>query len=158
MMMVEKKSVLRVLLSLALAATSCDQLPQPQLKQESDTDLRLTFGGFREGHPDEGELSGVCTPDVTRTSMDCDIYNGIQGWGVREVTLVVTWFTYGQDDKRYYSESVSLDPQKTEHVTIRLGLQLPLDTQLRNRRGLPIGPPSHHWGWNLVGAKGHQIH
>jgi hypothetical protein len=79
-------------------------------------------------------------------------------WAVREVTLVVTWSPYGQDDKRYYSERVSIDPQKTERVTIRLGLQLPLDTQLRNKRGLPIGPPSQHWGWNLAGAKGHQIH
>jgi len=90
--------------------------------------------------------------------MDCDIYNGIVGWAVREVTLVVTRSPYGQDDKRYYSERVSIDPQKTERVTIRLGLQLPLDTQLRNKRGIPIGPPSQHWGWSLVGAKGHQVH
>jgi hypothetical protein len=156
--MIQRKPTLVALLSLALSASSCDQLQQSQPKEKSDTDLRITFGGFREGHPDEGELSGVCTPDVGRISMDCDIYNGIVGWAVREVTLVVTWSPYGQDDKRYYSERVSLDPQRTERVTIRLGLVLPLDTQLRNKRGLPIGPPSQHWGWNLVGAKGHQIH
>jgi len=60
-------------LFLSLAASSCDQPRQTQPKQESDVDLRLTFGGLREGHQDEGELSGICTPDVTRTSMDCDI-------------------------------------------------------------------------------------
>jgi hypothetical protein len=38
--------------------------------------------------PDEGEMCGVCTPDVTRTSMDCDIYNGIVGWEVTEPASV----------------------------------------------------------------------
>ena len=113
---------------------------------------------FREGHPDEGTLDGVCTPDMTRTVMNCDIYNGIAGWAVSEVTFVVTWSPYNEDDKRYYSEHVSIDPQKTERVPLRLGLQLPLDSQLRNNRGLPIGPPMKHWGWSLVGAKGHQVH
>ncbi len=145
-------------LFLSLAASSCDQPRQTQPKQESDVDLRLTFGGLREGHQDEGELSGICTPDVTRTSMDCDIYNGIAGWSVSEVTVVVTWSPYKDDDRRYYSQRVSIDPQRTERVTVRLGLQLPLDTQLRNKKGLAIGPPSKHWGWNLVAAKGHEIH
>jgi hypothetical protein len=155
--MIRRTPAFVIVLLLALSASSCDQLQQSQTKPGDDADLRLTLGGFREGHQDGGELSGVCTPDVTRTSMDCDIYNGIVGWAVREVTLVVTWSPYGQDEKRYYSERVSIDPQKTERVTIRLGLQLPLDTQLRNKRGVPIGPPSKHWGWNLVGAKGHRI-
>jgi hypothetical protein len=128
------------------------------VKQEYDPDLRITFGGFREGHPDEGKLDGVCTLDVTRTVMDCDIHNGIVGWTVSEITLVVTWSPYNDDDKRYYSEHVAIDPQKTQHVTIRLGRQLPLDTQLRNNKGVAIGPPQQHWGWNLVSAKGHQLH
>jgi hypothetical protein len=156
--MIRRKAAFVALLSFALGASSCDQIQQPQPKQDNDTDLRLTLGGFLDGHPEEGELDGVCTPDAARTSVDCDIYNGLTGWAVREVTLVVTWSPYGQDDKRYYSERVSIDPQKTERVPIRLGLQLPLNTQVRNKRGVPIGRPSQHWGWNLVGAKGHQIH
>src|ERR1700693_114408 len=156
--MTRRRPDLVALLLLALSACSCDQLQEPKAKQEGDPDLRITLGGFREGHPDEGSLDGVCTPDVARTVMDCDIYNGIVGWTVSEVTLVVTWSPYNEGDKRYYSEHVSLDPQKTQRVTIRLGLQLPLDTQLRNKSGAPIGRPSKHWGWSLVGAKGHQLH
>ena len=156
--MVRRRSALVAVIFFVLSASSCDQLQDPKVKQEDDPDLRITLGGFREGHPDEGTLDGVCTPDTTRTVMDCDIYNGIAGWAVSEVTLVATWSPYNQDDKRYYSEHVSIEPQKTERLGIKLGLQLPLDTQFRNKRDLPIGPPMKHWGWSLVGAKGHQFH
>jgi len=154
--MIQRRPALVALISFAFAALSCNQL-RPQYSRENDVDLQLTIGGFRSGHPYEGELNGVCTPDAARTSVDCDVYNGMAGWSIREITIVVTWSPYAQNDKRYYSERVFIDPQKTERVTIRLGLQLPLDIQLRNKRGIAIGPPSQHWGWNLVGAKGHRL-
>jgi hypothetical protein len=154
--MIERKLILATLLSFAFSAASCDQLEQTK-SAVNDSDLRLTLGGYREGHPEEGELNGVCTPNVARTSMDCDIYNGLAGWSISEVTIVVTWSPYGEDDKRYYSERVSIEPQKTQRIAILLGLQLPIDTQIRNRNGVPIGRPSQHWGWNLVAAKGHPV-
>lgn len=142
---------------LGLSLFSCDQPNRaPQTKQEADSDLRITLGGFREGHPDGGKLEGVCTPDVTRTIMECDVYNGLEGWTVSEVTVVVTWSPYKDDDKRYYAQRVSIEPLTTERVSIRLGIQLPDDTRLKFRGGR-LGPIESHWGWQIVGAKGHPI-
>src|ERR1022692_2040395 len=71
-------------------------------------ELPLTFGGFIENHPDRGELSGTCTPDAARSVLNCDLYNGLLDWTLTEVTVAVTWSPYGQDDKRYYREIVSI--------------------------------------------------
>jgi len=155
--MSRRRSFLITVFTLTFSLCSCDQLQQPKLKQENDLDLHLTLGGFREGHPDDGTLDGVCTLNISRTAMDCDVYNGISGWIVTEVTLVVTWSPYTHNDKRFYSERVSIAPLKTERISIKLGLQLPPDDQLRNKRSAPIGPPLQHWEWSLVGAKGHQF-
>jgi len=153
----QQNAVLIAAASVGLSLFSCDQPRRtPQTKQEADSDLRITLGGFREGHPDEGKLEGVCTPDVTRTIMDCDVYNDLEGWTVSEVTLVVTWSAYKDDDKRYYAQRVSIEPLTPQRVSIRLGIQLPEDTRLKFRGGR-LGPPESHWGWQIVEAKGHRI-
>lgn len=142
---------------LALCAFSCDRPERASpAKSESEVDLRITFGGFRDGHPDEGKLEGVCTPDPSRTILNCDIYNGLGGWAVSEFTLVVTWSPYNDDDKRDFVQRVSIEPSTTEHVSIRLGIQLPQDTRLKFRGGR-LGPPETHWGWQIVQAKGHPV-
>lgn len=146
-----------VAICLSLCISSCErpkQISQP--KSEDKQDLRITLGGFREGHPDEGKLKGVCSPDLTRNILDCDIYNGLQGWAVSEFTLVVTWSPYQDDDKRYYAQRVSIEPLTSERVSVRLGLQLPQDTRLKFPGGR-LGPPQSHWGWQIVEAKGHPI-
>jgi len=152
-----KSSALVAAASLALSLFSCDQPNRVSpTKQEADSDLRITLGGFREGHPDEGKLEGVCTPDATRTIIDCDVYNGLEGWTVSEVTIVATWSPYKDDDKRYYAQSVSIEALRTERVSIRLGVSLPPDTRMRLGRGR-FGPLERHWGWQIVEAKGHPI-
>jgi hypothetical protein len=137
----------KLLLALFLA---CPSSLRAQNKHENNVDLRITLGGFREGHPDDGKLEGICTLDATRAILDCDIYNGLEGWAVSEITLWVTWSPYKDDDKRYYVKHVSIEPLTTKRVNIRLGIQLPQDTVLRERR-------LSHWGWQLVQAKGRPI-
>lgn len=142
--------------SLVLSALSCNPPNRDsQTRQDNDSDLRITFGGFREGHPDEGKLGGVCSPDLTRNILDCDIYNGLEGWTVTEVTVLITWAPPNEDNKRNFVERVSIAPLTSERVSIRLGLQLPDDTQLIVR-GRPLGKPVSHWGWQIVSAKGHR--
>jgi hypothetical protein len=104
-----------------------------------EQDLRITFGGFVENHPEGGKLGGVCGTDDTRNVLNCDIYNGLLDWTVTEITLLVTWSPYGDDDKRYYRVPVSIEPLKTERVSVRLGLQL---------------PPDDRWGFQIMSARG----
>jgi len=64
--------------------------------------------------------------------------NGLPGWTITEVTSAVTWSPYGKDDVRYFQVPVIIQPRTTEHVAVRLGLQLPT-----------------RWSWQNVGAKGY---
>jgi hypothetical protein len=140
----------------AFSALSCSpDTVKPSPQAPKDEDLGLTLGGFREGRPDEGELNGICTGDSTRTVLNCDVYNGLKGWTVSEFTLMITWYPYKDDDKRSYAEHVSIEPMETNRASIKLGLQLPSDTQLIVR-GRPFGKPQTHWGWSIVSAKGHR--
>lgn len=102
------------------------------------------------------ELPSCANPDVIRTIMNCDVYNGLEGWAVSEVTVAVTCSPYKEDDKRYYAETVSIEPLRTEQIVIRLGILLPSDTRMKLARGR-FGPLEHHWGWQIVEAKGHPI-
>lgn len=148
-----KRSQIAFALWILLWPLGCGRQAQtgqsPNLAQGGpvEQDLRLTFGGFPQEHPEEGKLEGVCGTDSTRNVLDCDVYNGLAHWTVKELTLEVTWFPFGEDNKRFYSESVSIEPLKTEHVSIRLGLQLP------GR----VSPPGKRWGWLIANAKGHRI-
>ncbi len=121
-------------------------------RQESnaDQDLRITLGGFVQDHPEGGKLGGGCGPDDTRNVLVCDIYNGLLGWTVTEVLLGVEWSPHGDDDKRFYRVSVSIEPLTTERVSVRLGLQLPPDRQLA-----PGTRPIRSWHWLIMNARGH---
>jgi hypothetical protein len=142
---------------ITLCAFSCTPPSQkPVPRPDAEQDLVLTFGGFLQGGDERQKLEGVCGTDQTRNVLSCDIYNGLQGWTVTELTFVITWTPYEEKNKRTFAQRVSIEPLKTEHVDIRLGLQLPPDTQFRNKRGVPIGQPQNHWAWLIVGAKGHR--
>ncbi len=125
---------------------------KPKDAKPKDQELPITVGGFIENHPERGTLNGVCGTDATRNVLNCDIYNGLLDWTVTEITLGVTWAPYNDDDKRYYRESVSIESMKTSQVSIRLGLQLPLDDVIRRRNRAPV--TMNHWSWLITGAKG----
>jgi hypothetical protein len=44
-------------------------------------------------------------------------------------------------------------PLQTEHVTLKLGMQLPADTYIKFR-SRPGGQTMSHWSWLIVQAKG----
>ncbi len=123
-------------------------LPASSLAQEKkpEQDLRITFGGFLENHPEGGKLNGVCGTDDTRNVLNCDIYNGLLDWTVTEIILAVIWSPYGDDDKRYYRVHVSIEPLTTERTTVSLGLQLPPDDMV-----------GHHWHWLIASARGYRV-
>ncbi len=127
-------------------------LPFAALAKEKyvDQDLHITFGGFVEKHPEGGKLGGVCGPDIKRDVLTCDIYNGLLDWTVTEIILAVTWSPYSDDDKRYYRVRVSIKPLKTEHVSVRLGMQLPPDTAIGTNT-------SRHWSWLIANARGYPV-
>lgn len=135
------------LLALAFACV----LPASSLAQDkkAEQDLRITFGGFVENHPERGELGGVCGTDNTRNVLNCDIYNGLLDWTVTEITLVVTWSPYESENKRYYRVPVSIEPLKTDRVSVRLGLQLPPDDMVGTRT-------MKHWAWLIANARGYR--
>ncbi len=141
---------------LILVLFGCQSAPntpeKPKASVPPDRDLPITYGGFIENHPERGELNGVCGTDDTRNVLNCDIYNGLLDWTVTEITFVVTWAPYNDDDKRYYRETVSIPPLKTGQVSIRLGMQLPIDSVMKYR----AQPPTRlkHWSWLIAGARG----
>jgi hypothetical protein len=141
---------------LAFCLTSCNPLTEKsKTKAPSDEDLRLTLGGFRENHPDEGEIGGTCTPDSARLILECDVHNGLVGWTVTDLTFVVTWSPYKDSDKGYYEKKIFLEPFQAKRVSLILGHQLPRDTRLKLRTY--VGPLESHWGWSIVGAQGHPV-
>jgi len=52
-----------------------------------------------------------------------------------------------------YRERVSIPALQTQHVSIRLGMQLPADDYIKYR-GKPGGHTFSHWSWLIVQAKG----
>ena len=85
-------------------------------------------------------MDDVCFLDApTRSVLECDIHNGLTNWRLTELTLVVTWFPYGDADKNYYRIPVSTGPLTTAHVTVRIGIILPI---------------GNHWSWQTVSARG----
>ena len=115
--------------------------------------LPLTFGGFLKDGPEAERVEGVCGTVDTHNLLNCDIYNGLPGWTLTEVTLVVTWAPYEKDDVRNYQVPIIIKPRTTETVTVRLGLQLPPDDVLNLRPG-KVETVSR-WQWQIVGAKGY---
>jgi len=129
------------------------KIPEEPKGSPLQQELRITLGGFIDNHPDRGSLKGVCGTDATRNVLNCDIYNGLLDWRLTEITLMVTWWPYNDDDKRYYREVVSIEPLKSGQVSIKLALQLPLDDVIKRRdAGSPV--TMKHWNWLIAGAKG----
>ena len=131
-----------------LVVLSIAVFPASALAQEknADQDLRITLGGHIEDRPESGKLAGVCGTDNTRNVMNCDIYNGLLDW--RVTVFAVVWSPYGDDNRRYYRVHVSIEPLKTEHMSVRLGLQLPPDDVVEDRM-------IRHWSWLIAKARGH---
>jgi hypothetical protein len=146
--------VLFLPLIIGLASVGCQHpsASPPRSEISDEQVLPITFGGFLKDGPENETLNGVCGTDISRNLLNCDIYNGFPAWTITEVTLAVSWAPYGNGDVRYFRVPVTIQPQQSEHVTVRLGLQLPPDEVLRI--------PSHkaqllqHWGWQTVGANG----
>jgi hypothetical protein len=117
--------------------------------------LPLTLGGFLKDGTETEQVKGVCGTDSTRNLLNCDIYNGLPGWTITEVTLAVTCYPYEENSARYYQAPNIIKPRTAEHVSVRLGLQLPLDDVLT----LPHGKVKARklWAWQIVGAKGYPV-
>jgi hypothetical protein len=117
------------------------------LKQEQI--LPITLGGFLQNGSEKEQVRGVCEPDETRNLLSCDLYNGLRGWTISKLTIAVVWPAYKNESKREYSIPITIAPLTTEHVTFRLGLQLPPDEILK----FPDGTVSvsKRWHWQPVG-------
>ena len=148
----KNRDVLVVLVCALMGCQASQVSEAPKQAPAKDQDLRLTAGGFIEDHPEGGAVNGVCTSETNHDVLDCDIYNGLVDWTVTEITLGVTWFPYTDDDKRYFRETVFIEPLKTSRVSIRLGLQLPEDEVIRRRSKPPV--TLNHWSWLITGARG----
>jgi len=138
---------------IVLASFGCGNQSAPATHENVKPELvlPLTLGGFLKDGPEYERLGGVCAPDDARTLLNCDIYNGLPGWTITEVTLFVSWLPYA--DVRHYQVPILIKPQTAEHVTVRLGLQLPPDDFSK----LPHGRVTRHqrWSWQVEGAKGY---
>ena len=140
--------------SLTLASLACDEkTPSGNVspRVEPEQDLKITYGGFIQNGPEDQLLDGVCGTDVTRNVVNCDVHNGLMGWNVTEVTFQVIP-TSRDIEQHYYRERVSIAPLQTEHVTLKLGMQLPADTYIKFR-SRPGGQTMSHWSWLTVQAK-----
>jgi hypothetical protein len=153
----ERRMLKRIAATTALSIVGsfgCGNEIAPAVHEEVKREqvLPLTFGGFLKDGPKAEKIDGVCGADDTRNLLNCDIYNGLPGWTVTEVTLVVLLAPYGEDDSRYYQVPIIIKPRTTEHVAVRLGLQLPPD-YFRE----PDGKVSAfaRWSWDIEGAKGY---
>ena len=113
--------------------------------------LPLTFGGFLKNGPEAEKVEGICNPDRTRSVLNCDVYNGLPGWTITEVTLRVAHYPYEGDDARDYEVPITIKPRTTEQVTVRLGLQLPPDSKWADGKV----KAQTNWTWLPVGAKGY---
>jgi len=151
---VPMRSILtRLAISLLLMSSACEETKpnDPAPKGTPEQDLRITYGGFVQNGPQDQILDGVCGTDVTRNNVTCDIHNGLEGWNVTEVTFQI--IRTGDDQQHYYRQRISIAPLQTEHVDIRLGMQLPADDYIKCRGKLG-GQTLSHWSWLIVGAKG----
>jgi hypothetical protein len=143
-------------ISLSLVCQACvEGTPSHDVKprEEPEQELQITFGGFIQNGPEDQLLDGQCVSDAARNVLGCDIHNGFVNWNITEVTFQVILTGDVQHHPHYYRERMSIAPLKTEHVDIRLAMQLPPDDQLKIR-GKPFGKPLSHWDWLIVGAKG----
>jgi hypothetical protein len=142
-----------IVLLAALALSGCGNHEAVAKREDLQTDqvLPLTLDGFLKGSSDVEQVAGICTPDSTRTSLNCDLYNGLAEWTITELTLRVTWSPFENNDARSYRITTAIKPITTERVTVRLGLKLPDDDVSVVAGKLRA---NSHWAWQNVGAKG----
>jgi hypothetical protein len=150
--MVRRGLLLPLIVSFACVGCQKPGASTPRSEVSDEQVLPITFGGFLKNGPENETLDGVCGTDDSRNLLTCDIHNGLSGWTITEVTLAVTWAPYGDGDKRYFRVPVTIQPEQSEHVAVRLGLQLPPDDVLN--LGSRKGQTLQHWGWQTIGAKG----
>jgi hypothetical protein len=131
---------MRFALAVALLAVGC-QTSQPSAPSHTQ-ELQITLGGFIAGHSESEKVTAVCGITPAHEMLKCDFYNGLPELALTEITVVVVWSPYNDNDKRYFKIPVSLNPLTSEHQEIRLGLLIPQDK---------------HWGWQIVGASGYHI-
>lgn len=147
-------------ISLLLVSSACEEAAKPSSdptpKETPDQDLKITYGGFKQDGPQDQLLDGVCGTDVTRNNLDCDVHNGLIDWNVTEVTFQIIRTGDRDDQQHYYRERVSVPALQTQHVSIRLGMQLPADDYIKYR-GKPGGHTFSHWSWLIVQAKGTSV-
>jgi len=143
-------------ISLLLVSLACEEVKPPTAtapKEIPEQDLKITYGGFVQNGPQDQLLDGVCGTDVTRNNVDCDVHNGLIDWNVTEVTFQIIRTGDKDDQQHYYRERVSIPTLQTQHVSIRLGMQLPPDDYIKYR-GKPGGHTFSHWSWLIVQGKG----
>jgi hypothetical protein len=128
----------------ALICVGCNQAASPGLSAtpKPEQELAITFGGFVQNGPEDERLDGVCGTDATRNVVNCDIHNGLMDWDITEVTFQIV--RDGDDSQHYYRERLQIAPLQTGHATMRLGMQIAPDDQLKVR-GRAVGPPTSHW-------------
>src|SRR5437016_6388171 len=114
--------------------------PAPTPQSQVEQDLPITFGGFIHNGPEEQKLDGQCRPNITRDVLQCDIHNGLIPWNITELTFQVIRHADPESEHHYYRERVPIGSLQTETVIIKLGMQLPADT--------------NHWSWLVVDAEG----
>jgi hypothetical protein len=143
-------AILLVPLLLCLACTDSPTEPKPE------QDLTITFGGFLQNGPKDELLNGQCQANPTRDVLQCDMHNGLMKWNITEITFQVIRTGDREDEHHYYRQRISIAPLQTETVTIKLGMQLPADTQ-DLIKGKALTPRMSHWQWLIVGAKGQSV-
>ena len=150
-----KATVLVVPLLLCLACTDSAPTAEPTPKPKSEQELVITFGGFLQNGPEDQLLDGQCGANPTREVLQCDMHNGLMKWNITEITFQVIRAGDREDERHYYRQRISITPLQTETVTIKLGMQLPADTQvlIKGRAARTLT----HWQWLVVGAKGQSI-
>jgi hypothetical protein len=133
------------------SAPSAESIPKPKPEQ----DLAITFGGFVQNGPEDQLLDGQCQANPARDVLLCDMHNGLMKWNITEITFQVIRTGDREDERHYYRQRIAIAPLQTETVTIKLGMQLPADTQVSIKGRAP--KTLTHWQWLVVGAKAQSV-
>jgi hypothetical protein len=128
-----------------LVVGGCHEKSRQDSDIQPESNLRITFGGFIDGGDENERIEGVCRPDVSRTSLSCDMHNGLSRWRVTELVFRIARSPYSEQDARDIRTQVTISPMSTESVIVKLGMRLPEDEVLGGR-------VLSHWSWLVVGA------
>jgi len=137
----------------ALLLSACSR-KQEDANAAVDQDLLLTIGGFMRDNAEGGTLTGECSPGAGPQELACEIYNGIQGWTVTQVSIQVDWAPALGGRARFYRPPILIESFKSGRVSITVESPLPA-----NSGGSPSGRgsiASRNWSWAIVGARGYR--